>query len=514
MNSKYVFITGGIVPAGDISNITSSLACLLKARGLRVAIQSLAPYLNHDSGSLDSERYGECYVTEDGSEMPYQLGRYERFTGERTTKNSCITLGNVLQTVFNRERRGEYDGEKVTFSIHVVDEIERRICQLGKSGDYDVIISEISGSITDMATMAFIEAMRRIRYAEDKDTVCLHVARSGNLYSTVEPAKSLMASGLQTDELVMFTGGAALTEECVAELAREFNLRQDCVTQVPADTLNYELPELLYRQKTDCRVLSGLNVEFNEADLAPMYALLDSASNASENEVLDIAFIAGNGSWTSAEFESLQESIRFAALHRTQKVAFHPIERNSINADNAKQLLEEIDGIVFPHQTGESGEESNIAALRYCREKNIPTLGIGFGMRCMVKEFARNVMKINDGDIIEPAMTHLGADECKVRPDSRAAIAYGKAEIISERHRHNFEINKTYTQLMQQAGMVCSGENAQTRHAEIVELPELHWYIGTIFNPEYSSTISTPNPLIADFVSHTINYHNLKNQNG
>lgn len=511
MNSKYIFITGGIVSPGDMSDFSSSLACLLKARGFRVAILNLAPYLNHDSSTLNSSLYGECYITADGCEMPPELGIYERFLEQETSQNNCVTLGNVFQTVCNKERRGDFNGEKVRFSVHVIDEIKHRITHFADSGKYDMVLVQLSDCITETDSLPFIEAIGQLRYEAANATCSIHISSLENDFTAIEPIRKLTMHGMYPDAVILLTDSKDAMNS-VPKIARAGNIPEYSVSILPTETSSIKAPFVLHNNAVDLTVLRTLGLNASEPDLNPWFQLMDKKIEADENVPINIAVIGCDSSLKN--IFSLVESLKYAALRKERTVNVHAIEIGKINSNSAGSLLDGIDGIVIPGQINEIGEESCIEALKWSRENDVPTLAIGFGMACMVKEYARNVMKQSDKDLIELSPTRIGAEPCSLQQSSLAASAYNQAETVIERHHHSFEINKNYTQRLEQAGMCCSGTTLRTGHVDVVEVPGQRWFIGTIFNPEYTSTIQAPNPLIADFVCHTINYHNQKNQNG
>ncbi|MDE5901421.1 MAG: CTP synthase [Muribaculaceae bacterium] len=539
MKPKYIFVTGGVVSSLGKGIISSSLACLLKARGYRVTIQKFDPYINIDPGTLNPYEHGECYVTVDGHEADLDLGHYERFTNVHTTKANNVTTGRIYQNVINKERRGDYLGKTVQIIPHVTDEIKRNVMLLGKTGDFDFIITEIGGVVGDIESLPFLEAVRQIRWEMSEDSCCvhltyvpyLHAAKELKTKPTQHSVKQLQEVGIQPDVLVLRTEKDIPSDMC-AKIARFCNVAPDAVVQSADAPTIYQVPMNMHAQHLDEIVLRALGVEsVREPDMAPWKKFLRHIADA--NETVKIGLVGKYVELQDA-YKSINEALFQAATYNDRKLDLVYIHSERLTENNVQEKLSEMDGVIIAPGFGQRGIEGKFVALKWCREHDIPTFGICLGMQCMVIEFARNVLGLADANSTEmdPSTPHnvidlmedqklitsmggtmrLGAYDCVLRKGSRAAEAYG-AEKVSERHRHRFEFNHNYRDIYEQAGMKCVGENPETKLVEVVEIPEKRWYIGTQYHPEYSSTVLSPNPIFLDFIKAAVRYHNEKSEN-
>ena len=540
METKYLFVTGGVVSSLGKGIISSSLACLLKARGYRVTIQKFDPYINIDPGTLNPYEHGECYVTVDGHEADLDLGHYERFTNIQTTRANNVTTGRIYQSVINKERHGDYLGKTVQIVPHITDEIKRAVKQLGRTGEFDFVITEIGGVVGDIESLPFLEAVRQLRWELGQNSLCLHLtyvpyiaaAKELKTKPTQHSVKKLQELGIQPDVLVLRTEHP-MTAEARRKIALFCNVAPDAVIQSIDVPSIYEVPIKMHEQHLDEIVLrkTGITPE-GEPHMAPWLHFLDKLHAATKPVTIGLV-----GKYVELQdaYKSINESLFQAATYNDRKLDLRYIHSEKLNDDNADELLSPLDGVIIAPGFGQRGIEGKFSALKWAREHDIPTLGICLGMQCMVIEFARDVLGMADANSTEmnPSTTHnvidlmeeqksisnmggtmrLGAYECKLRPDSLASKAYGQT-LISERHRHRFEFNDDYRKGFEEAGMACVGENPHTGLVEVVEIPGKRWFLGTQYHPEYSSTVLNPNPLFLSFVSAAISYNAEKAEAG
>ncbi len=538
METKYLFVTGGVVSSLGKGIISSSLACLLKARGYRVTIQKFDPYINIDPGTLNPYEHGECYVTVDGHEADLDLGHYERFTNIRTTRANNVTTGRIYQSVIDKERRGDYLGKTVQIIPHITDEIKRNVMALGKTGQFDFVITEIGGVVGDIESLPFLEAVRQLRWELDRDCLCLHLtyvpyiaaAKELKTKPTQHSVKQLQQLGIQPDVLVLRT-----EHEVPAQMRRKIaqfcNVSPDAVVQSRDASSIYKVPMLMHEQHLDEIVLRKVGVPpAGEPDLGPWREFLSKMDSATEKVTIGLV-----GKYVELQdaYKSINEALFQAATYQGMKLHLKYIHSEKVNPGNVADQLRGLDGVVIAPGFGQRGIEGKFVALEWCRTHDIPTFGICLGMQCMVIEYARNVLGLADAnstemdhatphnviDLMEEQKSihnmggtmRLGAYRCDLRPGSRVAAAYGTSS-VEERHRHRFEFNNDYRERFETAGMACVGENPETRLVEVVEIPGLRWYVGTQYHPEYSSTVLSPSPLFMDFVKHAISYKKEKEQ--
>ncbi|MDE5594211.1 MAG: CTP synthase [Muribaculaceae bacterium] len=532
METKYIFVTGGVVSSLGKGIISSSLACLLKARGYRVTIQKFDPYINIDPGTLNPYEHGECYVTVDGHEADLDLGHYERFTDIKTTRANNVTTGKVYQSVIEKERRGDYLGKTVQIVPHITDEIKRDVKRLGNTGNFDFIITEIGGTVGDIESLPYLESVRQLRWELGDNSLCIHLtyvpyiaaAKELKTKPTQHSVKLLQEAGIQPDILVLRTEKHIPTD-MRRKIAQFCNVAPDAVIQSVDVNSIYKVPVKMHEQHLDEIVLrkTGVAIE-GEPHMKPWLDFLDKMERATETVTIGLV-----GKYVELQdaYKSISEALFHAATYADRKLNLIYIHSEKLDEKNVEEKLSGLDGVIIAPGFGQRGIEGKFVALKWCREHDVPTFGICLGMQCMVIEFARNVLGYADANSTEmdSRTTHnvidlmeeqksisnlggtmrLGAYDCVLRPGSRAAEAYGATE-ISERHRHRFEFNEDYRKQFEDAGMKCVGENPASHLVEVVEIPEKRWYIGTQYHPEYSSTVLSPNPIFRSFINAAIDY--------
>lgn len=517
--------------------ISSSLARLLLARGYRVTIQKFDPYINIDPGTLNPYEHGECYVTVDGHEADLDLGHYERFTNIQTTRANNITTGRVYQSVIDKERRGDYLGKTVQIIPHITDEIKRNVKLLGNTGKFDFVITEIGGTVGDIESTPFLEAVRQLRWELGKNALCvhltyvpyLHAAKELKTKPTQHSVKMLQQVGIQPDILVLRTE-KDIPAGMRRKVAQFCNVSPEAVVQsIDVDTI-YRVPLMMHAQKMDEIVLEKMDVTpQGEPDLKEWDRFLQRMADAKEEITIGLV-----GKYVELQdaYKSINESLHQAATYCNRKLNLIYIHSEKLTDENVGEKLSVLDGVVIAPGFGPRGIDGKLVALRWCRENDIPTFGICLGMQCMVIEYARNVLGLAEAnstemdphttanviDLMEEQKSisnmggtmRLGAYKCRLLPDSLAARAYGKTD-ISERHRHRFEFNSDYRSRFEEAGMVCAGENPDTGLVEVVEIPGKQWFLGTQYHPEYQSTVLNPNPLFISFMKAAVKYRDVKN---
>ncbi len=536
METKYIFVTGGVVSSLGKGIISSSIACLLKARGFRVTIQKFDPYLNIDPGTLNPYEHGECYVTEDGRETDLDLGHYERFTNVRTSKANNVTTGRIYQSVINKERRGDYLGKTVQIVPHITDEIKRRVKFLGTTGDYDFVITEIGGVVGDIESLPFLEAVRQLRWELGRNSLSVHLtyvpyiaaAKELKTKPTQHSVKALQELGIQPDVLVL-RSEKDITPEARRKIALFCNVAPDAVIQSKDVNSIYKVPLTMHAQHLDEIVLRLTDTpSIHEPHMEPWMNFIHKFDNATETVRIGLV-----GKYVELQdaYKSISEALLHTATYADRKLDLVYIHSEKINEENVDSRLADLDGVIIAPGFGQRGIAGKFVALKWCREHNVPTFGICLGMQCMVIEYARNVLGLEDANSTEmdPYTPHsvidlmeeqknisnlggtmrLGAYDCHLREGSLAAKAYGTLD-IRERHRHRFEFNEHYRKDFEDAGMQCVGENPGSHLVEVVEVPSLRWYVGTQYHPEYSSTILSPSPIFASFMNAAIEYHSEK----
>ena len=527
MDTKYIFVTGGVASSLGKGIIAASLAKLLQARGLSVTIQKFDPYINVDPGTLNPYEHGECYVTEDGAETDLDLGHYERFLGVHTSKANNVTTGKIYYTVITKEREGAYLGKTVQIIPHITDEIKRRMMLLGKSGKYDVIITEIGGTIGDMESQPFVEAVRQLQWElPEEDCMSIHLtlvpylsaAKELKTKPTQHSVQMLQQSGVQPDIIVCRTEHP-LTPEIRKKIAMFGNVKPGHVIQSIDAWSIYQVPLNMHEEHLDELVVRHLQIDnFAQPDMRAWNAFLEKLKKP-KSEV-DIALVGKYVELQDA-YKSILESFVHAGAANECKVNVHTVHSEHLNDDNAAELLGRADGILVAPGFGERGLEGKISATKYAREHNVPFFGICLGMQMCVVEFARHVLGWNDAcstevstktehpviDLMEDQKSttikggtmRLGAYDCELKKGSRIHDIYGSS-LISERHRHRYEFNSDFLPEFEKAGMVASGRNPQTGLVEVMEIPAHPFFVGVQFHPEFKSTPEHPQPIFTVFV--------------
>ena len=533
MGTKYVFITGGVVSSLGKGIIAASLAKLLQSRGLKVTIQKFDPYINIDPGTLNPYEHGECYVTEDGAETDLDLGHYERFLGVHTSQANNVTTGRIYNTVITKEREGAYLGKTVQIVPHITDEIKRRMTLLGQSGEYDIILTEIGGTVGDMESQPFIEAVRQLQWElPEEDCMCIHLtlvpflnaAKELKTKPTQHSVQKLQQSGVQPDVIICRTEHP-LSDDLKRKVALFCNVKPGHVIQSIDAWSIYQVPLNMHEEHLDELVVRKLQIEnFNAPELTRWRQFLDRLANPSKE--VDVALVGKYVSLQDA-YKSIQEALVHAGAANDCKVNVHSILSEDITDSNAADYLKDMDGILVAPGFGQRGLEGKVHAIKYARENGIPFLGICLGMQMCVVEFARNVLGFADAASTElyPDTTHpvidlmeeqkkttmkggtmrLGAYDCTLEKGTLAYKLYGCKD-ISERHRHRYEFTAKYAKDFADAGLVASGHNPQTGLTEIVEIPTHPFFIGSQFHPEYKSTPENPHPLFMGLVKAAIEY--------
>ncbi len=539
METKYIFVTGGVVSSLGKGIISSSIACLLKARGYRVTIQKFDPYINIDPGTLNPYEHGECYVAVDGHIADLDLGHYERFTDIQTTRANNITTGRIYQSVIDKERRGDYLGKTVQVVPHITDEIKRNIKRLGNTGNFDFVITEIGGTVGDIESLPYIESVRQLRWELGSNCVCVHltyvpyIAAAKELKSkpTQHSVKKLQEMGIQPDILVLRTE-MDVTEDARHKIALFCNVAPEAVIQSIDVPTIYEVPVKMHEQHLDEIILrkTGVAIE-GEPRMDAWMHFLNKMKTAEKTVRIGLV---GKYVELPDAYKSINESLLQAATYNDRKLDLVYVHSEKLNSGNADELLSGMDGVLVAPGSGQRGVEGKILALKWCREHDVPTFGVCLGMQCMAIEFARNVLGLADAnstemeqstpnnviDLMEEQKSianvggsiRLGSFDCHLQPDSLAAKAYGTTD-IKERHRHRFEFNNRYRETFEKNGMRCVGENPETRLVEVIEMPEKRWYVGVQYHPEYSSTVLNPNPIFVDFVRAAARYSDEKENN-
>ena len=520
-NTKYIFVTGGVTSSLGKGIVSASLGLLLKSRGFSVTIQKLDPYINIDPGTLNPYEHGECYVTEDGAETDLDLGHYERFLDRPTSQNNNVTTGKIYQTVIEKERKGDFLGKTVQVIPHITNEIKRRIKILAKE-NYDIIITEIGGTVGDIESLPYIESVRQLRWElGEHNSMVIHLtllpylSASGELKTkpSQHSVRQLMESGIQADVLVCRTEHK-IPKEQRAKLAQFCNVPLDNVIECRDMETIYEVPIYLQKQNFDDVVLKGLNLKSDkDADLKDWKVFLKKYQHPKKK--VEIALV---GKYVSLQdsYKSIAEAFIHAGADLETDVKIRWVYSGDLENGNLEELFEGIDGMLIAPGFGDRGIEGKIQAARYAREHRIPLLGICLGMQIMTIEFARNVLGLEKANSMEfdaatpdPVISimadqknvvekggtmRLGAWKCALKPLTRLAEIYG-AKNISERHRHRYEFNSEYKDIFEKHGLQATGFNPDTQLVETVELKEHPFYIGVQYHPEYKSTVETPHPL-------------------
>ena len=525
--TKYVFVTGGVTSSLGKGIIAASLAKLLQERGFSVTIQKLDPYINIDPGTLNPYEHGECYVTDDGAETDLDLGHYERYLNIPTSQANNVTTGKIYQSVINKERKGEFLGKTVQVIPHITDEIKHRIQILGETGDYDIVITEIGGTVGDIESLPYVESVRQLLWEKGNDnaivihlTLIPYLAAAGELKTkpTQHSVKMLMQSGVSPDILVCRTEHQ-ISDDIKRKLALFCNVKQEDVIQsIDAETI-YDVPNLMLAEGLDRVVLKKLNlVSEKEPELKVWNAFLQKHKNPKFE--VEIALI-GKYIELQDSYKSISEAFIHAGSSHETKVNVRWIHSESLTPENFEKKLKGVNGILVAPGFGDRGIDGKIKAVQYARENKIPFFGICLGMQMAVIEFSKNVLGLKDAfstemksECLNPVIhlmesqenvtekggtMRLGAWKCEVAKDSKTYNAY-QSELISERHRHRYEFNNAYLTQIEAKGMKAAGTNPETGLVEIVEITTHPWFVGVQYHPEYKSTVLKPHPLFVDFI--------------
>ena len=531
--TKYIFVTGGVTSSLGKGIISASLAKLLQARGYRVTIQKFDPYINIDPGTLNPYEHGECFVTEDGAETDLDLGHYERFLNVPTSQANNITTGRIYQNVINKERQGEFLGKTVQVVPHITDEIKRNMRILGESGDYDIVITEIGGTVGDIESLPFVEAVRQFKWEEgNNNAIVIHLtlvpflAAAGELKTkpTQHSVKALLEYGIQPDILVCRTEHH-ISQDIRRKIALFCNVNINAVVESMDASTIYDVPLLMYKEQLDKTVLSKLKLPAKaEPDMESWKDFLGRLKNPTSEVKIGLV---GKYVELPDAYKSITEAFIHAGAKNECKVRVEYIPSESIYAENVKEKLGHLDGVLVAPGFGSRGIEGKIDAIKYVRENNVPFFGICLGMQCCVIEFGRNVLGLANANTTEidenapyPVINmmeeqksittkggtmRLGAYPCYIKKGTKAFAAYGKQH-ISERHRHRYEFNNEYLEQYEAAGMIASGINPESNLVEIVELKNHPFFVGGQFHPELKSTVANPHPLFIKFVAAAMEY--------
>lgn len=523
---KYIFVTGGVTSSLGKGIISASLAKLLQARGFRVTIQKLDPYINVDPGTLNPYEHGECYVTDDGAETDLDLGHYERFLNVPTSQANNVTTGKIYQSVINKERRGDYLGKTVQVIPHITDEIKYRIQILGNTGEYDFVITEIGGTVGDIESLPYLETVRQLKWEMAENCMVIHLTLLPYLSTTGElktkptqhSVKMLLELGVQPDILVC-RSEHHITNDIKRKIALFCNVAQEAVIESLDASTIYDVPLLMESEKLDEVVLRKLKLPIEgEPNLQRWKSFLHRFKNPKSSIKIGLV---GKYIELKDSYKSIVEAFNHAGAENECRVELKWIHSESLNAENVAQKLGDLKGLLVAPGFGERGIEGKIEAIKYARVNKLPFFGVCLGMQCAVVEYARNVLGFEGAHsteidpntpfpvidlmseqktVVEKGGTmRLGAYQCKIIADSIASRVYGK-EIISERHRHRYEFNNKYLKQFEQGGMKATGINPETNLVEIVEIPDHPYFIGVQFHPEYKSTVVAPHPLFVNFV--------------
>lgn len=534
--AKYIFVTGGVTSSLGKGIIAASLAKLLQARGLKVTIQKFDPYINVDPGTLNPYEHGECYVTDDGTETDLDLGHYERFLSLATSRANNVTTGKIYQTVINKEREGAFLGKTVQVVPHITDEIKRRMQLLGTKG-FDVVITEIGGTVGDIESLPFIEAVRQLQWElPEEDCLVIHLtlipylkaAKELKTKPTQHSVKMLSQEGVTPDILVCRTEHP-LSPELKKKLALFCNVKTEAVIEAADASTIYEVPLFMMKEKLDVICLKKLNItNFHEPDLSKWMEFLTKLKNPKARVTIGLI---GKYIELQDAYKSILEAFIHAGAVNEVKVQIVNVHSEFITPENVAEKLNGLDGLLVAPGFGHRGIEGKITAVKFARENGMPFFGICLGMQMAAIEFARNMLNLPDAhstemnsDTPEPVIDlmeeqkkirvkggtmRLGAYPCEIKSDSLASEIY-ETSVISERHRHRWEFNNAYLERFENAGMMASGKNADTNLVEIIELTNHPFFIGVQYHPELKSTVENPHPLFVHFVKAAKKHNDVK----
>ena len=535
--AKFIFVTGGVTSSLGKGIIAASLAKLLQARGLKVTIQKFDPYINVDPGTLNPYEHGECYVTEDGAETDLDLGHYERFLSIYTTQANNVTTGRIYQTVINKERAGDFLGKTVQVVPHITDEIKRRMLLLGEDDKYDIILTEIGGTVGDIESLPFVEAVRQLQWElPEEDVMVVHLtlipylkaAKELKTKPTQHSVKMLSENGVHPDIIVCRTE-EPLNNDIKRKIALFCNVKQEAVIEAMDASTIYEVPLLMMREKLDLICLKKLNItKFGEPVLDKWKGFLDKLKYPRSTVTIGLI---GKYIELQDAYKSILESFVHAGAMNEVKVQVVNVHSEFITAENVAEKLDGLDGLLVAPGFGHRGIEGKIVAVKYAREKGLPFFGICLGMQMAVIEFGRNILGLKDAHSLEMdantphavinmmeeqkkikmmgGTMRLGAYPCEIKVESLAHKIYGET-MISERHRHRYEFNDAYLEQYENNGMVASGKNPETGLVEIIEIPSHPFFIGVQYHPELKSSVEHPAPLFVSFIDAAKNYNDKK----
>ncbi len=535
-STKYVFVTGGVTSSLGKGIISASLAKLLQARGYSTTIQKLDPYINIDPGTLNPYEHGECFVTDDGAETDLDLGHYERFLNVPTSQANNVTTGRIYQAVIEKERRGDYLGKTVQVIPHITDEIKDRIQLLSKDGKFDIIITEIGGTVGDIESLPYVEAVRQMLWEHEEDCIVIHLtlvpylSAAGELKTkpTQHSVKQMMELGVQPDILCCRTEHE-LDLTLRKKIAKFCNVSINAVIEARDANSIYDVPLLMQAEELDKVVLQKLGlITKTNPDLSDWKAFLQRLNNPKKEVTIGLI---GKYVELKDSYKSISESFIHGGVANETKVNVEWIHSETLTKDNIQESLGHLNGILVAPGFGTRGISGKIEAVNFARENNIPFLGICLGMQVAVIEFARNVLKMTDANSTEisektkfPVISmmeeqkqvsyfggtmRLGTYKCQLKSNSKASRAYN-SENINERHRHRFEFNNSYLEQFEKAGMLATGRNPETGLVEVIEIPNHPWFVGVQFHPEYKSTVAKPHPLFVAFVQAALTHKTKK----
>ncbi|NCI47934.1 CTP synthase [Sediminibacterium soli] len=535
--AKFIFVTGGVTSSLGKGIIAASLAKLLQARGLRVTIQKFDPYINVDPGTLNPYEHGECYVTEDGAETDLDLGHYERFLGIYTSQANNVTTGRIYQTVINKERAGDFLGKTVQVVPHITDEIKRRMLLLGENNDYDIILTEIGGTVGDIESLPFIEAVRQLQWElPEEDLMVVHLtlipylkaAKELKTKPTQHSVKMLSETGVHPDIIVCRTE-EPLNDDIKRKIGLFCNVKPEAVIEAMDASTIYEVPLLMLREKLDLICLKKLDIKhYSEPVLDKWIGFLDKLKYPRSKVTVGLI---GKYIELQDAYKSILESFVHAGAINEVKVQVVNVHSEFITSENVSEKLEGLDGLLVAPGFGHRGIEGKIIAVQYAREKGLPFFGICLGMQMAVIEYARNILGLKDAHSTEMdtntqhavinmmeeqkkirmmgGTMRLGTYPCEIKPGTLANRIYGTTH-ISERHRHRYEFNSDYLEQFETNGMIASGSNPETGLVEIIEIPSHPFFIGVQYHPELKSTVEKPAPLFVSFIDAAKKYNEKK----
>lgn len=531
--TKYIFITGGVVSSLGKGICTASIGCLLEARGLKVTMLKFDPYINVDPGTMSPFQHGEIFVTDDGAEADLDLGHYERYSTALMSQNNNVTTGQIYSEVIARERRGDYLGHTVQVVPHITNEIKSRIYKLGKIPDIDVVLTEIGGTVGDIESLPFLEAIRQIPFDIGRENVLyihltliptIRVAGEVKTKPTQHSVRELREIGIQPDLLVCRTE-RPFSEETRAKISLFCNVKQEAVIQAIDLKEIYEIPMMLHKQNLDSIIIDYLGLRTSEPDLSDWKDMVERAKSSREQIKIGVV---GKYIELQDAYKSIYEALRHAGFANDVVLDITRIDAEELTGETIDQRLGDVHGILIPGGFGVRGIEGKVQAAGYARTAKIPFLGICLGMQCALIEYARNVCGLENANSLEfdretphPVVSLMGAQKnivnlggtmrlgaypCKLKKGTRSYKAYGEVDVVPERHRHRFEVNNVYREILEQKGLCIAGEYEEGNLIEIIEIPDHPWFIAVQFHPEFKSKPLNPHPLFKEFIRSSKEY--------